>query len=170
MPHLVQMDKRYTKKGLTLVAPEVQGSSVEAIEEMVKEKKLSYTVTKSISGPSLSNGIPHAAVFDVAGKMIWHGHPADDEFEKTIKKALKNATPVESASKSSSVFDKPKELVASRTWTNADGKALTAALVSVSVSGDTGTFRKANGQTFSYAVSKLSEGDQEIIKNASTKE
>ena len=166
MPHLVQMDKRYKKKGLTLVAPEMQGSSAEAIEDMAKEHKLSYTITKSISGPRLSNGIPHAAVFDVSGKMIWNGHPASDEFEKTIKKALKEAKPAEE--EGSSFFSTPKFLVDSRTWTNADGKSLTAALVSVK--GDTGTFRKDNGQTFSYAISKLSEADQELIKNASAKD
>ena len=69
MPHLVQMDKRYSKKGLHIVAPEVQGSSVEAIEEIVKNEKMKFTVTKGISGPSLTRGIPHAAVFDVSGKV-----------------------------------------------------------------------------------------------------
>ncbi|MDG2125405.1 MAG: hypothetical protein P8J87_17005 [Verrucomicrobiales bacterium] len=161
------MDKRYKSKGLTLVAPEVQGSSAEAIEEMVKEKKLSYTITKSITGPRLSNGIPHAAVFDVSGKMVYHGHPASPDFEKSIKTALKEAKPAEEKG-TGSVFDKPKNLVESRTWTNADGNSLTAALISVS--GDTGSFRKANGQTFSYAISKLSEGDREIISKASEPE
>ena len=112
----------------------------------------------------------YAAVFDTAGKLVFKGRPIGDserDYEKAIKSALKDAK-VASKSGGSSIFDKPKELVASRTWTNTDGNALTASLVSVS--GDNGTFRKPNGQTFTYAISKLSEADQEIIKNASTKE
>ena len=63
MPHLVQMEKKLSKKGLVVVAPEVQGSSEEDIKKLVDKNKIGYTVTKSISGPRLGNGIPRTAVF-----------------------------------------------------------------------------------------------------------
>ena len=34
-------------------------------------------------------GIPHAFLIGRDGKLLWHGHPADDEFEKKIAEALK---------------------------------------------------------------------------------
>ena len=63
------MDRRYSKKGVKIVAPEVQGSSVEDIMDVVDDGKIKYTVTKSISGPRLGNTIPRMAVFDATGKL-----------------------------------------------------------------------------------------------------
>ena len=151
------------RKGLTIIAPEVQGSSKEAIEEMVKDKKLDYTITKGISGPSLSRGIPHMAVFDVEGKLIFSGHPMSPDAEKTIKAALKEATPPDQRP-SSGPPPKKQDLVAQREWTNAEGKSITAVLVEVV--GTTGHFKFPNGRKFEYDVAKLSEPDQELIKKA----
>ena len=39
------MDKKYSKKGLVLVAPECQNTDTEALKEFIKEKKIKYTVT-----------------------------------------------------------------------------------------------------------------------------
>ena len=47
-------------------------------------------------------------------------------------------------------------------WTNADGNVLQASMVSLE--GSTGTFRRQNGQTFTYDITKLSESDQEVIQ------
>lgn len=167
MPHLVQMEKKYAKKGLTIVAPEVQGSSVEAIEEMAEDKKLNYTITKSIRGPSLSRGIPSMAVFNTKGKLIFVGHPMSRDAEKVVKDALKEVTSTDSDSGSSSIFDKPKNLIEERSWTNSEGKAITATLVSLE--GDTGHFKFPNGKKFDYDITKLSADDQTVIKEASEK-
>ena len=51
-----------------------------------------------------------------------------------------------------------------RTWTNAEGKPLAAALITVA--DGQGTFRRKNGTTFSYAIEKLSSADQELIGKA----
>ena len=168
MPHLVQMDKKYSKKGMVLVAPEVQGSAPEAIKEMAEDRKLKYTITKSISGPSLSRGIPHMAVFDTKGKLVFTGHPMNKDAEKAIKTALKDAT-VEVESSSDSIFDRPKEkpnLVDERTWTNSEGKSIKATLISLDA--DTGHFKFPNGKKFDYDITKLSEEDQAVIKEAAT--
>ena len=158
------MDRRYSKKGLTIVAPEVQGSSVEAIQAVIEDGKMEYTVTQSISGPRLGTTIPRMAVFDTTGKLAWVGHPMDKEAERAIKDALKEATPDDSSS-GSSLPPKEKDLVELRSWTNAEGNAIEATLISVE--GNTGHFKKSNGQKFDYDITKLSADDQEVIKKAS---
>lgn len=147
-----------------MVAPEVQGSSVEAIEELAEDKRLKYAITKGISGPSLSRGIPSTAVFDVEGKLIYVGHPMSPDTEKVIKEALKEATPSEDEESSSGLAPRQQDLIANRTWTNSEGKEMTATLVSVT--GNTGHFKFTNGQTFDLDLSKLSEADQAVIKEA----
>jgi len=37
------------------------------------------------------SGIPHAFLVDQAGKIVWHGHPAEPEMEKAISNALLTA-------------------------------------------------------------------------------
>ncbi len=163
MPHLVQMDKKYSKKGMVLVGAEVQGSSPDAIQKMVTNNKLQFTITKGISGPRLSNGIPHMAVFDVKGNLVYHGHPSSPDTEKAIKVALKDATPPAAEGSGSGIFSKPKYLVDERTWTNPAGKTMKAAMISLK--GNIGKFRFSNGRTFDYDITKLSEDDQALIKS-----
>jgi len=162
MPHLVQMDRKYSKKGMVLIGAEVQSSSVEAIEELVDEHKIKFTVTRGITGPNLSRGIPHSAVFDVNGDLIHHGHPSDPATLKAIKKALKAVTLDDADGAADDPFGKRKVLIEERGWTNADGKELVAALVSLN--GKMGNFRFANGRKFEYDITKLSADDQAMIK------
>ena len=161
MPHLVQMDKKYSKKGMVMVGAEVQGSSPDAIKKMAADHKLQFTITKGISGPSLSRGIPHTAVFDVKGELVYHGHPSNPATEKAIKDALKDATP-DTASAGNDPFAKPKYLVDERTWTDKEGRTLKAAMISLE--GNNGKFRFPNGRTFNFDITKLSEEDQTLIK------
>lgn len=168
MPHLVQMDRRYGKKGLLLVGAESQGSSTEDITKVVDEHKIKFSITKGANGPLQVSGIPHMVVFDTSGKLVFDGHPADADAEKAIRKALKDVAGAEDATATGgSGLDlfKRKELVAERSWTNADGKALVASLTSLS--GNTGTFRRPDGRTFEYDITKLSEDDQKVIAEAS---
>jgi thiol-disulfide isomerase/thioredoxin len=89
LPDMAKMAKRYEKKGLVVVGLERQGSSKEDILEVLKDAKVKYPVMAGGSGPVPSDGIPHAMVFGADGKLVWHGHPADDEFEDAVKDALK---------------------------------------------------------------------------------
>jgi thiol-disulfide isomerase/thioredoxin len=89
LPDLAKLAKRYEKKGLVVVGLERQGSSKEEILEVLKDAKVKYPVMAGGSGPVPSDGIPHAMVFGADGKLVWHGHPADDEFEDSVKDALK---------------------------------------------------------------------------------
>ena len=146
------------------MAPEVQGSSTEAIQELVDDKRMPYTVTKGIRGPSLSRGIPHMAVFDTEGALVWMGHPEDDEAEKAIKAALKDAS-APASSDSSGLPQRQQDLVEERSWTNSDGKQIVASLVSLE--GNTGQFKFSDGRPFEYDITQLSAEDQEVIKKAS---
>ena len=90
LPDMAKLAKRYSKKGLVVVGLERQGSSAEDILKAIKPARVQYPVMAGGSGPVPSDGIPHAMVFGTDGKLVWHGHPADDEFEKSVKKALKS--------------------------------------------------------------------------------
>ena len=147
---------------MVMIGAEVQGSSPEAISKIAANHKLQFTLTKGISGPRLANGIPHTAVFDVKGNLVFNGHPSNPATEKAIKDALKDATPPSSGGAGNSFFNKPQHLVDERTWTNSDGKTLKAAMISLK--GKIGKFRFPNGRTFNFDITKLSEDDQSLIK------
>lgn len=91
LPELAKLARRYQKKGLVVVGMERQNSSQEQILAVLKKAKVKYPVMAGGSTPVPSDGIPHALVFGSDGKLVWHGHPADDEFEDSVKDALKAA-------------------------------------------------------------------------------
>lgn len=162
MPHLVEMDKRNRKKGLRIIAPECQGSSEEDIKELTDEHKVEYTITRGTSGPVSSNGIPHALVFDATGQLVFNGHPSDDEFERTVKKALREVKDVDE--KKTSLPTTAGPLVNQRTWTNQEGKSIVA--TAMDVFEDNVNFKMKNGRIVSYPIAQLSESDQELLKEA----
>ena len=165
MPHLVKMDRKYRAKGLVLIGEEVQGTSEDKIKAFAKEHDVEFPVTKGTKRPASLRGIPFMLVFDAKGENVFAGHPGSDECERAIKTALKIATPPEGAGASDGDdFFARRELVPMRSWTNKDGNSLEATLVSLE--GTTGTFRKSNGQTFSYDIGNLSAEDQAIIPGA----
>ena len=164
MPHLVQMDKRYKDKGLVVLAPEVQGSPIEEIERVTKEARAEFTVTKGTTRPPTLRGIPHAVIFEPSGKLVFAGHPMDDEFDRTVKKALHDVELEEKEDEGGLPPAAAKPLIDSRMWTNAEGREIKAAVMSA----DAGTvrFKLANGKETDYPVSKLSDHDQLLIKEA----
>lgn len=89
LPELAKLAKRYDNKGLVVVGLERQQSSKEDILKVIKPARVAYPVMAGGHVPVPSNGIPNAAVFGTDGKLVWHGHPADKEFEKAVKTALK---------------------------------------------------------------------------------
>ena len=91
LPEMAKMAKSGAKKGLVVVGLERQGSEKEAILKVLKTAKVEYPVMSGGSAPGGTGGIPHACVFDVTGKLVFTGHPADEEFEKAVKKAMRDA-------------------------------------------------------------------------------
>ncbi|MEI7927984.1 MAG: TlpA disulfide reductase family protein [Verrucomicrobiales bacterium] len=91
LPEMAKMAKSGEKKGLVVVGLERQNSSKEDILKVLKTAKVEYPVMSGGSAPGNTGGIPHACVFDVTGKLVFTGHPADQEFEKAVKKAMRDA-------------------------------------------------------------------------------
>ena len=166
MPHLVQMDKRSKKKGLTIIGEEVQGSDLESIEEVAKEARVDFPITKGSTRPAGMRGIPHAVVFNPAGELVFQGHPADDDFERSIKKALKDVKlDGDDGDDDDGAFPAaPKAVIESRTWTNEAGKKIVASVLAIK--GDKVTFKLSNGRSVDYPIEQLSEEDQAMIKEA----
>lgn len=170
MPHLNDLDRKYGKKGLVIIGAHAQDGTDEQVIEKAKGLKVKFTITKGAHSPVQFSGIPKSFIFDATGALIWDGNPHDADFEKMVRKAMKTVTAKAEDKPAASSGLKPAgstaaaPLVASRTWTNTDGKTMEAALVSIS--GTTGTFKGANGKTFSYAIDKLSADDQKVIEEA----
>ena len=159
MPHLVELEKKYRKRGLRVIAAEMQNSSKDRIEAIVKEHKMEFTVTNGVRGPVSVRGIPHAIVFDSDGKIVFNGHPASEDFEKSIKSAVKNVQ-AEPEEEEGGLF--AKDLIPERTWTNSEGKPLVASVTEIKA--DSVVFKLKNGHKVPYAIDKLSQEDQKLIE------
>ncbi|MEO0413496.1 MAG: hypothetical protein AAF226_00935 [Verrucomicrobiota bacterium] len=159
MPHLVKMDERYKEKGLLLVAPEVQGTPKADLLQFVENNDITYTVTSRITGPIKVSGLPHRAIFDVNGKIIYNGYPNEDS-DDIIKDALRDVEEEPSTS-----IPRRIELVPEREWTDAaTGRKLTASILTKK--GNVIRFKFPDGRTFDYDVTKLSQEDQDMITAA----
>jgi thiol-disulfide isomerase/thioredoxin len=90
LPHIESMAKRNKGKMLVFGAHS-QNASDEEVKQVVKKNQLTYTITKGVNGPVQFSGIPHAFVFDTTGALVFHGHPADKEFENAVRKATRGA-------------------------------------------------------------------------------
>ncbi len=190
MPHMVALSKRYDGKGLQVVGLHSQQAPDEEIKAMVKKLKIPFPVTTGGGGPTSENTIPRAMVFNTSGVRIFEGRPTDAGFEKAVKKALKDVAAGSGSAAGGSLAEKPAAgkaesagsslgpaagskplksgvLLPLRTWAAADGRTLSAALVSVQ--GGNGKFKKADGTTFTMALDKLSEDDRKIAEEAAGK-
>jgi len=164
MPHLVQMDKKYSKKGLQIIGAHVQQATDEELKDIIKRYKIEFPVATQVGRPVEFSGIPHMIVFGADGKLVFTGHPSSPDSEKAIKAALKKvAEPGSTTAESGSSLLAPKTapLVELRSWTNAEGKTMKAKLLSVE--DGTGKFAFADGRKFDYAIDKLSADDQKLI-------
>lgn len=90
LPDMAKLAKSGEKAGLVVVGLERQGGSKEAITKLIDSARVKYPVFAGGSAPAPSSGIPHACVFNAAGKLVWHGNPLDEQFEKEVKKAMRD--------------------------------------------------------------------------------
>ena len=93
LPDLAKMAKSGEKKGLAVIGLECQQSTKEDILKVLKSARVEYPVMSGGSAPGGTGGIPHVCVFDVTGKIVFNGNPHDEEFEKAVKKAMRDAKP-----------------------------------------------------------------------------
>jgi thiol-disulfide isomerase/thioredoxin len=160
MPHLADLDKNYRGDGLVIIGAECQGSSKDDIEAIVKKAEVEFTITERANGPIEFSGIPRCHLFGRDGKLIYDGFPDEEKLKSAIRKALKEGGG-EPAKKTE---DPNKPLVASRAWTNSEGKSITAAVKSVDDAKV--VFIMTNGKEVTYPLDKLSESSKNDLKEA----
>ncbi len=90
LPEIEKISRRY-KDRMAVFGAHAQKGTDEEVKAVVKKNRLSYTITNNMQGPIQTGGIPHVFLFDTAGSLIYHGHPADKEFEKMVRKAVQGA-------------------------------------------------------------------------------
>ena len=135
----------------------------EKVIEKAEDLEMEFPVAKTGSGPVKTTGIPHLFVFSATGKLVFSGHPMDKEAEKSIKRELKGATASEDGTtkRGFGLAPRVENLSEQREWTNSEGKAIKAALVTID--GDSVKLELPNGKKVSYPIEKLSKEDQEFI-------
>ena len=158
LPHMAELDKRNRKKGLVVIGAESQGHSKSDIEPLVKKNKIEYPITSGADGPISFNGIPHAFVFDVDGKLIFEGNPGNEDFDRTIRKALRDVKDDEEEAET------PSMLCENSTWTNSDGKEIKAAVKEATETEV--TFVMFAGKTVKYPLDQLSDESRKKIEDA----
>ncbi len=93
IPHLVELHKTYSKKGVVIMS--LTGEPKSKVEPFAEKMGMTYAV--GCGSPSSNTygvrGIPHAFVVDVAGKVAWHGHPAGNGLEQAIQEQLRTNPP-----------------------------------------------------------------------------
>lgn len=161
LPHLAKMDKKHREDGLLIIGAESQGHSKADIEPLVKKNDIEYTITSGANGPIEFSGIPRAFVFDVEGNLIFNGNPHEEDFERSIKKALKDVGEAESEPETAAT---PSNLFETKSWTNSEGKELNAAVREATDSEV--TFLMSGGKVVKYPIAKLSEESQKEIRDA----
>ncbi len=158
--HIAAIDKKLRSKGVRVIGAEAYRSGKEQIARVVKSHHVGFSITDGVTGPLSISGLPHAVVFGADGRGLFSGHPNDESFEGTIRNALSGVK------KSESVVVKAANslLVAERTWTNREDKPLVAAVVRLE--GENVIFRLKGGGEVPYALSKLADDDQNLIKES----
>lgn len=158
LPHLAELEKKHRDKGLVMIGAESQNSTKEAIKPLIDKAKVEYTITAGASGPIQVSGIPHAFVFDRVGKLVYHGHPASGEFEKSVTKALGDAAP---AATTPTAQRPTGPIIPERAWTNSEGKEVLAAVKAKDAT--TVTFVMRGGKEVKYPLDKLSEDSRQEL-------
>lgn len=149
LPHLADLDKRYRDKGLLIIGAESQGHSKNEIEPLLKKAKVNYTITSGANGPIQVRGIPRAFVFNVEGGLVFDGHPGDEAFDRSIKKALRDVVAKEKMPAAPA-----GPLIESATWINSEGKEIRAAVKSAD--SKEAVFVMVGGKIVKYPLEKLS--------------
>ena len=164
LPHLADLDRKYRDKGLVLIGAESQGSTKDEIKPLIEKAKVEYTIVDEATGPIEVTAIPRIFVFDRDGKLVFDGSPSGAPFEEAVNKAVgaAEASPATAAETPATTADTP--LVATRSWTNTDGRVIRAAVKSVD---DTSvTFLMDGGKEVKYPLDKLSAESRQLITDA----
>ena len=91
LPEIEKISKRY-KDRMVVFGAHSQAGTDEEVKAVVKKNKLSYSITKGVTGPVPFDRIPHIFIFDPKGELVFSGSPFDKEFERSLRKAVGGAT------------------------------------------------------------------------------
>ena len=89
IPHLNELHDQHAKDGLVILSLTDQAKK-DYIEDFLKPKNVRYPIgigSEAIEAYGVE-GIPRAFVIARDGKLVWHGHPADKEFDAKIAAEL----------------------------------------------------------------------------------
>jgi len=164
LPELAKIHRRYDSKGLEVVGLETGGSDKDAIVKLCKSARVEYPIMKGGRVPVRINRIPHACVYDSSGKLVWEGNPHEGGFLDSVRDALrdigKEAVSGEAAEEATS---NTGPMIAMREWKNNEGKIIRAELLRVE---DGKVVFKISHREVPYEISKLSDEDQKLIRDA----
>lgn len=157
---LKKLDEEYREKGLTIIGAEIYHSGKNQIAEVLKKQNVGYSITDGVTGPISVSGLPYAVVFAPDGRLVFHGHPNDEQFEAQIKAATADVKNLEKPA----VRVAEDSIIPMRQWTDGTGRQMLASVEKIE--GDKVHFQMKSGKIVSYQIKKLSEEDQKIIKKA----
>jgi len=96
IPHLTELQEKFKDKGVRVIG--VSTEEISTVMDFVEGqgKKMEYTVAVDNDGKTAQSlmqefgvqGIPHAFVIDRKGKLAWHGHPLDKEFDEKLEELV----------------------------------------------------------------------------------
>lgn len=92
IPRMNELAEKYTKKDALFIGISVD-RSIKALQNFVRQKSIKYHIAmdNNIRKKFHFEGIPKAFVISHTGKVVWQGHPQQQDFEAAIVKALKAA-------------------------------------------------------------------------------
>lgn len=103
IPHLTELQEKFKEKGVRVIG--VSTEEISTVMDFVEGqgKKMEYTVAVDNDGKTSQSlmqefgvqGIPHAFVIDRKGKLAWHGHPLDKEFDEKLQELVEEQPPKE---------------------------------------------------------------------------
>jgi thiol-disulfide isomerase/thioredoxin len=106
IPHLTEVQKKFKDKA-TLIG--ISSEDTATVKPFVKKMadKMDYTVAvDKARGSSKAymeefgvQGIPHAFIINKKKQIVWHGHPMEPAFEKTLEAVVKGEFDIEEAAK-----------------------------------------------------------------------
>ena len=93
IPHLTELQEKYEKQRVRIIGVSTEDTSTVMNFVHGMGKKMDYTVAVDNEGKTYASlmtefqvqGIPHAFIIDRKGKIAWHGHPMDEDFEEEIE-------------------------------------------------------------------------------------
>ncbi|MBI1349425.1 redoxin domain-containing protein [bacterium] len=94
IPHLTEVQKKYGERGLVIVG--ISDEEAETVRPFVAKQgdRMKYTVaidkeqktTEAYMGAFGLDSIPSAFLVDRKGKVVWFGHPQDEELEERLER------------------------------------------------------------------------------------